>query len=112
MQAPDDRQQQMIDLVRRWRESGVAAHVFAQEHGVTPSALYYWRDRLRQTARPSPPWHQRAVTLAPVHLVDEAAADPGPTVEIVLATGDRLRYPVTMPVETVRRLIQTLRTRC
>jgi hypothetical protein len=52
------------------------------------------------------------VTLAPVHLVDGTAADPGPTVEIVLATGDRLRCPVTMPVETLRRLIQTLRTRC
>ena len=31
---------------RRWRESGQSARAFAQEQGVTPWTLYYWRKRL------------------------------------------------------------------
>lgn len=101
MPASEAQREQLFDLVRRWRESGVAARVFAREHGVSASVLYYWHDRFRQASRPSPSRPSRAVTLAPVHLVDGAAADSGPTIEIVLATGDRLRCPVTMPVETL-----------
>ncbi len=45
MPAPNDRTDRMLDLARRWRESGQSARAFAQEQGVTPWTLYYWRER-------------------------------------------------------------------
>jgi len=38
MQAQEDRRSMMLDLARRWRDSGVKARAFAQEHGVTRSS--------------------------------------------------------------------------
>src|SRR5947208_2649195 len=53
MQAQEDRRSAMLDLARRWRESGAKARVFAQEHGITAWTLYYWRQRLAQEERPA-----------------------------------------------------------
>ena len=75
MLTPEARRQQRSDLARRWRESGTQARAFAQEHGVTPWTLYYWRQRLdgaspgRRRRRPA----LRAEHLAPVHVVTEPA---------------------------------------
>src|ERR1044071_7412574 len=102
----------MLDLARRWRESGVKARPFAQEHGVTAWTLYYWRRRLdgagpkRRRRRPAP-----RTTLAPVHVV----TDPVPRadgLDMLLASGDRLRASAEVPAETLRCVLQALRTRC
>jgi transposase-like protein len=112
MLSPETRREQMLDLVGQWRESGVKARAFAQEHGVTAWTLYYWRQRLdgagpkRRRRRPT----SRA-TLALVHVV----TDPAPRaegLEIVLASGDRLRASADVSVETLRGVVQALRARC
>ena len=114
MSTPESRRAQMLDLARRWRESGAKARPFAQEHGVTPWTLYYWRQRLdgaspkrrRPRRRPA-----RRATLAPVHVVtDPAGREDG--LEIVLASGDRLRASAAVSAETLRRVLQVLRARC
>ncbi len=45
-----------------------------------------------------------------MHLVGPDARDD--TLEIMLARGDRIRVPAAVPVETLRRVIQLLRTEC
>src|SRR5437868_7548613 len=51
MQAQEDRRQQMLELARQWRDSGLNARAFAEGHGVTPWTLYYWRERLTKPER-------------------------------------------------------------
>ena len=111
MPAPDDRRQQMLDLARQWQGSGASARVFAQEQGVTPWTLYYWRDRLTTEHRPRYRRRRRRVKLAPVHIVmgKEAVSDD---LEIVLTCGDRVRVPAAVSAETLRRVLQVLRTGC
>jgi hypothetical protein len=110
MEAQEDRQSTMLDLARRWRESGAKARVFAQEHGITTWTLYYWRKRLARQERPSRHRRPRRVRLAPVHVV--AAADGVGELEIVLVSGDRVRVSAGASVETLRRVVQALRTAC
>ena len=113
MATPEARREQMLDLARRWRESGVKARTFAEEHGVTAWTLYYWRQRLdgapardRRRRRSTP-----RTTLAPVHVV----TDPVPRadgLEILLVSGDRLRASADVSAETLRGVLQVLRARC
>lgn len=111
-QAQADHRNKMLALARGWRESAAPARVFAQEHGVTTWTLYDWRQRAihdegaaRRRCRPT------RVRLAPVHVVT-AATDPGGDLEIVLASGDRVRVSAAVSVEALRRVVQVLRTAC
>jgi len=112
MQAQEDRRSAMLDLARRWRESGAKARVFAQEHGITAWTLYYWRQRLAREERPVRRRRRstRPVRLAPVQLV--ASDSNGHDLEVMLAGGDRIRVPVGISAETLRCVIQVLRTAC
>ena len=112
MQAQEDRRSAMLDLARRWRESGAKARVFAQEHGITAWTLYYWRQRLAREERPARRRRRstRPVRLAPVQLV--ASDSNGHDLEVMLAGGDRIRVPVGISAETLRCVIQILRTAC
>ena len=112
MPALDDRRNKMLDLARRWRDSGRRARAFAQEQGVTPWTLYYWRQRLANPDRPIRRRRRsrRRVTLAPVHVV--ASDGSSGELEVVLAGGDRVRVPADVSAEALRRVIQVLRTAC
>lgn len=114
MPAANDRKTQMLDLVRRWRDSGRSARVFAQEQGVTPWTLYYWRERLTQEDRPKArrkPKSSRRLPLAPVHVLS-SPEDRGSDLEISFANGDRIRVPSTIAADTLRRIIQIVRPSC
>ena len=113
MQAQEDRRSTMLELVRRWRDSGAKARVFAQEHGVTTWTLYYWRKRLLSLDRPPRRRRRssRRVMLAPVHVMTAAPERAG-DLEILLAGGDRLRVSAGASVETLRRVVEVLRTAC
>ena len=73
MGTPETRREQMLDLARQWRESGVKARTFAQEHGVTPWTLYYWRQRLKGAGPKRRRRPARPAQLAPVQVVPEPA---------------------------------------
>jgi transposase len=117
MPAPNDRTDHMLDLARRWRESGQSARAFAQEQGVTAWTLYYWRERLvgghtrrtrrRRKRRSAPP-----VSLAPVQVVTSNGEKSQSDVEILLASGDRVRVTASVSAETLRRVVAILRTPC
>jgi transposase-like protein len=112
MQAQEDRQTAMLDLARKWRESGAKARVFAQEHGITAWTLYYWRKRLAREERPARRRHRSRprVKLAPVQLV--ASDGNGSDLEVMLVGGDRIRVPAGISAETLRCVIHVLRTIC
>lgn len=108
MQAQEDRRDTMLDLA--WRDSGAKARVFAQEHGITPWTLYYWRKRLAGQERPTGRRRTRGVTLAPVHV--GPSVEGGGDLEVVLASGDRIRVPADVTADTLHRVIQVLRSAC
>lgn len=110
MEAQEDKRSGMLDLVRRWRESGTTAKVFAQEHGVTPWTLYYWRSQLPPKER-AKRRRARRVTLAPVHVVPSPEATGG-DLEVLLGSGDRVRVPAGTSAELLRRVVQVLRAGC
>jgi len=115
MPASGERRTAMFDLVRRWRESGTPARAFAQEQGVTAWTLYYWREQLVKQERPArrPPRRSRVrskkMTLVPVRIVP---GDTGGVLELILASGDRIRVPGDVGLDTLRRVVQVLRTAC
>src|SRR3989442_14868861 len=102
LQAKEGGRTARLGLVRRWRESGAKARVFAQEHGVTAWTLYYWRKRLAREERParrrrrSPPRGR----LAPVQLV--ASDGNGHDLGGMLAGGDPIRVPTGISAGGVR----------
>jgi hypothetical protein len=114
MQAPADRRQQMLALVREWRQSGLIGREFAASHGVTLWTLQYWREQLRkEEGRPAPPvrLRRRRVEFAPVHVVP-AADSGGGDLEILLAGGDRIRLAASVEPDRLRRVLEMLRGRC
>ena len=115
MPASDERRTAMFDLVRRWRESGTPARAYAQEHGVTAWTLYYWREQLAKQERPARrrPRHARVrskqTTLVPVRIVPEDARG---ALELILTSGDRVKVPGDVGLDTLRRVVQVLRNAC
>ena len=116
MRAPNDRTDRMLDVARRWRESGQSAGAFAQEQGVTPWTSYYWPERLAgekaRRARRRKPRASSRVSLAPMHVVTSGAEESRSDVEILLASGDRVRVTARVSVETLRRVVHILRAPC
>lgn len=112
MEAQDDRRNHMLDLTRRWQASGTKARAFAQENGVTPWVLYYWRQRLARADRPVRRRRRRSrpVKLAPVHVVTDA--DSAGDVEIMLVSGDRVRVSAGVSPDLVGHIVRLLRRPC
>lgn len=108
MPVPD--RDKLLDLARRWRESGKSARVFAQEQSTTPWVLYYWRQQLTAHDRPRRRRRTGRVRLAPLHVV--ATGDAGGDVEILLVSGDRVRLSAAVSPETLRGVVEVLRARC
>lgn len=110
-EAQADHRNKMLALARDWRASGAPARLFAQEHGVTTWTLYYWRQRVTRDERsPCRRRRPKRVRLAPVHVV--TAADPRGDLEIVLASGDRVRVSTEISADVLRRIVQVLRAAC
>jgi hypothetical protein len=111
-QAQAAHRDKMLALAREWRASGTPARVFAQAHGVTVWTLYAWRQRMVRDERSARrPRRTGRVRLAPVHVVP-GVADRQPDLEIVLASGDRVRVASDVSVDVLRRVLQALRTAC
>jgi hypothetical protein len=116
MEVPENRHAKMVALVQQWKESGKGAREFARKNGVTPWVLYYWRQRAasqtpeaRRRKRRLPRQPVRSARLMPVRVIGEPA-DAG-ELEVVLATGDRLRVPANVSLERLHRVLQVVK-RC
>lgn len=97
---------QMARLVRQWEASGQTQLAFAARHGISRTKLRYWQRRLtrRDEAQAT------AVTFAPVQIVP-TVAEPG-TVDLVLATGERVVVRPGASADLVRTVLAAVRTAC
>jgi hypothetical protein len=87
------------------------ARAFAQDAGVTPWVLYYWRQQLARADRPARRRRPPRVALARVRVVPDSSPEPA-DLEIQLVSGDRVRVGDGVSVETLRRVVHVLRGAC
>jgi hypothetical protein len=94
-------QQKWMDLIRQHKQSGAAVKVFCRERNVSEPSFYSWRKRLAKS---------QTVRFALVEASGSAAKDHAP-VELILASGDRLRIASGVDVATLRTVLSVLRER-
>ena len=102
--AREDVRRQMTALAQRWEASGETQAVFAQRHGLTEGKLRYW---LQRAKRP----HAKPVTFTPVEVRDAWRLETG-TIEVALATGERLVIAAGASADLVRAVVSALRSTC
>ncbi|MDQ1472548.1 MAG: putative transposase [Bryobacterales bacterium] len=90
-----------MDLIRQHEQSGAAVKVFCRDRGVSEPSFYSWRKRLA-TSQP--------VRFALVETSGSAMKDHAP-VELILASGDRLRIAPGTDISTLRTVLSVLRER-
>jgi hypothetical protein len=100
----DDVRRQMTTLVRGWEASGETQAVFAKRQGVSQGKLRYWLQRAR---RPQ----AKPVTFTPVEVRDAGRPETG-TIEVALATGERLVIAAGASADLVRAVMSALRSTC
>ena len=92
--------QKWVDLIRQQEQSGKTVKMFCQEQGVNEPSFYSWRKRLKVN---------HPVRFA---LVDAGtSANDSAPIELVLASGDRLRIAPGADAITLRTLLSVLRER-
>jgi hypothetical protein len=94
-------QQKWADLILQHEQSGAAVKVFCRDRNVSEPSFYSWRKRLSKT---------RPVRFALVETIGSAAKDHAP-VELILASGDRLRIAPGTDAGTLRTVLSVLRER-
>ena len=100
--APTLREKKWLELIRQQEQSKLSVSAFCRERGFSDQSFYHWRKRLMAS---------QPVRFA---LVDANAsgADPvAPTerIELILASGDRLRIAPGADVTTLRTVLSVLR---
>jgi hypothetical protein len=99
--APAVRQKKWLNLIRLQEQSKLSVSAFCREHGFSDQSFYNWRKRLGGS---------EPVRFA---LVETGASggDPVAPVELILASGDRLRIAPGTDVATLRTVLSVLRER-
>jgi transposase-like protein len=95
------RKEQWQERLADQQRSGLSVREYCKQHGIGEHALYYWRKRLRDQQQP--------VRFA---LVDRTAAHQVPTaegLELMLASGERLRIGTGVDATTLRTVLSALR---
>jgi transposase-like protein len=94
--------QQWHERMAAQERSGWSVRRFCREQGIAEHRFYYWRKRLRDQQQP--------MRFA---LVERATARQEPAtqaeLELVLATGERLRIGTGVDVTTLRTVLEVLR---
>ena len=87
-------------VISEQERSGLRVRSYCEQRGVALCSFYEWRRRLREEAAP--------VRFALVEsAVDAAGAEP---LELILATGERLRITAGTDVAFLRRVVEGLRS--
>jgi hypothetical protein len=93
------RHKKWVELIRQQEQSKLSVSAFCRERGFSDQSFYNWRKRLAAS---------QAVRFA---LVDANAsgADPLGPLELILASGDRLRIAPGTDLTTLRTVLSVLR---
>lgn len=92
---------QWAERIAAQQRSGVSVKQFCKEQGLTEYSFYAWRKRLQQTG----PVRFALVDRSPRS--QQPAAEAG--LELVLATGERLRIGAGVDAATLRTVLDALR---
>ncbi len=99
--AGSTRQRRWAELIRLQGQSKLSVSAFCREHGVSDQSFYNWRKRLSGS---------EPVRFALVETNAPGTKDSLP-VELILASGDRLRIAPGTDAETLRTVLKVLRER-
>jgi hypothetical protein len=97
--APAARQKKWLDLIRQQQQSKLSVNAFCRQHGFSDQSFYNWRKRL--TA-------DEPVRFALVD-ANPRGADRFAELELILASGDRLRIAPGADAATLRAVLNVLR---
>ena len=95
--APIPKTDEWAERIAAQQRSGNSVKQFCKEQGLTEGSFYAWRKRLQK---------KEPVRFA---LVDRGAARQEAAVELVLATGERLRISAGVDGATLRTVLDALR---
>jgi transposase-like protein len=87
------------ELIGEQEASGQGVHAFCQERGIKPNSFYRWRKRLQQN---------QPVRFALLEPKEKIAARV-PDLEVMLASGDRLRVANGVDAATLGLVLDMLR---
>jgi hypothetical protein len=93
----------MAALVRQWEQSTDTREAFARRHGLTLASFEYWKRRVRREATAP------AVTFAPLQVLSDRGEPASSSIDVVLATGERLTIHDGVSVDLLRAVLATLR---
>ena len=99
IEAGSTSEKKWTELIRQQQQSGLSVSVFCRDRGLSDQAFYYWRKRL--SAR-------KPVRFALVAAGAATTSDPAP-IELLLASGDRLRIAAGTDALTLRTVLNLLR---
>ena len=102
--------------IQRWKDSGLTAREFAQELGINPHTLAYWRWRLKARPDNPPKTPLKRVPVqagfvevtVPAPSPQDKESEPPEPLELLLSGGLRLRIPVRFDETALRRVVATL----
>src|ERR1700744_4942887 len=101
IEAGGTRQKRWAELIRLQGQSKLSVSAFCREHGVSDQSFYNWRKRLSGG---------EPVRFALVEANAPVTKDSLP-VELILASGDRLRIAPGTDAGTLRTVLNVLRER-
>jgi transposase-like protein len=95
----EERRQLWRRLIAQYEQSGVSVRAFCQQHRTSEHSFYQWRKRLRE---------QLPMKFALVE-ASRAAPTAVAAVEVILASGERLRIAPGVDAATLRLVLSVLR---
>jgi transposase-like protein len=99
--APAALQKKWLELIRQQQQSKLSVSAFCRQHGCSDQSFYNWRRRLAA---------DEPVRFALVDANPEGASRLAP-LELILASGDRLRIASGADAVTLRAVLNVLRER-
>jgi transposase-like protein len=101
IEAVSTRQKRWAELIRQHGQSKLSVSAFCREHGVSDQSFYSWRKRLSGS---EPVRFALVEGRAPV-------TEDSLLVELILASGERLRIAAGADAATLRTVLNVLRER-
>lgn len=95
-------QEQMLELVASWKDSGISQKEYCEQHHIRYHVFHYWYRRYREHQTPSD--NARFVPLTLQH-TSEYQSGPG-AIELLLPDGKRLRFHQPVSADYLKTLIQ------
>lgn len=100
--APAALQKKWQERIRQQQESRLSVSAFCRQHGFSDQSFYNWRKRLSA---------DEPVCFALVNANPASTADHCAPLELILASGDRLRIASGTDIATLRAVLNVLRER-